>query len=186
MGVVGREMRVAVGGAGISGVATALQLLRSAPSDVHVCLIDQSSRVGGYLQTHRDNSGGYWEVGPRSIRVTGGDQTLALLQSLDLTPLPAESTSKERYLYYAVDDHTSPTMHAMPSGLATWPSRLPSLPWQEMIKTQVRSKSRCEFFRICTHEGTVDSLIRFNKAGRGKQVTTPPTKFLCINFWNIN
>ena len=128
--------QVMVAGGGISGLAAALSLLRGS-SQLKVTLVEKSERVGGWL--HTEVQDGCWsDTGPRSIRVQGGEQTLSILKEIGLTPLPANRSSKGRFVFYSGRKGVPPSIQALPSGATSLPSLFPSLPmWSEVIYTQV-------------------------------------------------
>lgn len=91
-------MRIAIIGAGISGLTAAHQLKKSG---VEVFLLEKSSRAGGWIRSFR-HKGFLFEQGPRSCRVRGnGKATLELAEELGLASeiiLPGPHVNK-RFLY---------------------------------------------------------------------------------------
>ena len=63
-------MSYTVLGGGISGLATAFYL-RKLPSTNRVVLLEASNRVGGWIQTTRNDDGVIYEHGPRTVRPAG-------------------------------------------------------------------------------------------------------------------
>lgn len=90
--------KIAILGAGISGLATAWYLHKRFGDKIQLTIIEKSYRVGGWIQTiHKE--GFLFEIGPHGFRPH--PDTLALIQELDLTK-ELIATSKEaskRYLY---------------------------------------------------------------------------------------
>lgn len=93
--------RIAILGAGISGLATGWFLKQFLGSDVQLTIIEKKDRAGGWIQTERQGDF-LFEQGPRSCRTKGlGRETLALIEDLRLedqviTPHP---DAKNRFLY---------------------------------------------------------------------------------------
>ncbi|XP_072135148.1 protoporphyrinogen oxidase isoform X2 [Mobula birostris] len=97
---------VVVVGAGISGLAAALHLTRSAAAAPKVFLLEASDGTGGWLQTTRTEDGAIFEHGPRGVRPAGtvGKNTLQLVSELaldtDVIPVTySNNASKDRYLF---------------------------------------------------------------------------------------
>lgn len=93
--------RIAILGAGISGLATGWFLKQLLGSNIQLTIIDKKERVGGWIETVRFEDF-LFEQGPRSCRTKGkGRETLALIEELGLedeviTPHP---NAKNRFLY---------------------------------------------------------------------------------------
>ncbi|XP_051865779.1 protoporphyrinogen oxidase isoform X2 [Pristis pectinata] len=121
---------VVVVGAGVSGLAAALHLTRTAAAP-KVVLLEARERTGGWLQTTRTEEGAIFEHGPRGVRTSGavGKNTLQLVSELGLDPevLPvtySNAVIRNRYLF------TGGKLCALPSSIRSVFSRLPpfSLP----------------------------------------------------------
>lgn len=93
-------------GAGISGLTAAYQLFKSGITSLLV--LEAGESVGGKIQTHHQE-GFQYEGGPNTFPSTA-KKLNALCRDLNLFPLPAESTAKNRYIY--ADDQLQP----VPSG----------------------------------------------------------------------
>ena len=92
--------QIVILGAGISGLATAWFLKQSLGSAVHIQIIENSSRTGGWIQT-LEADGFIFEQGPRSGRTKGtGQETLALAEALGLQDqvLVPHSDASNRYI----------------------------------------------------------------------------------------
>jgi oxygen-dependent protoporphyrinogen oxidase len=93
--------RIAILGAGISGLAIAWFLKRALGSCIHLTIIEKNPRVGGWIQTLQ-TEGFLFEQGPHSCRSKGnGQETLALIEALGLQDqiLTPHSDARCRYLY---------------------------------------------------------------------------------------
>ena len=73
--------RVAVLGAGVSGLTAAWNLARRAGGR-GVVLVEAAERLGGWMRSERAPSGAMLELGPRSLRTAGraGKVTLGLVR----------------------------------------------------------------------------------------------------------
>ena len=70
-------MKVAVLGAGISGLSAAWSLLaRKIP--VEVTVFEAAGRVGGWMDSVRTSNGAVFELGPRSLRTAGPSASVAM------------------------------------------------------------------------------------------------------------
>ena len=76
-------MSVVVVGGGISGLTACYTLCKH---KIPTILVEASSRTGGWIQTHQQNDGVFYEMGPRTLRTTGklGKNTLQLIEELGL------------------------------------------------------------------------------------------------------
>lgn len=92
--------RIAILGAGISGLVTAWFLKRLLGSHIHLTVIEKNFRAGGWIQTLQ-TEGFLFEQGPHSCRSKGGHETLALIEDLGLQDeiLMPYSHACNRYLY---------------------------------------------------------------------------------------
>lgn len=93
--------RIAILGAGISGLATGWFLKQLLGSDVQLTIIDKNERAGGWIETVRYEDF-FFEQGPRSCRTKGmGRETLALIEALGLGDqvITPHSDAKNRFLY---------------------------------------------------------------------------------------
>jgi oxygen-dependent protoporphyrinogen oxidase len=71
------NQRVAVLGGGISGLSAAWNLARRTPP-VEVTVYEAAPRLGGWMETTRTASGGFFELGPRSLRTAGTSSRAAM------------------------------------------------------------------------------------------------------------
>lgn len=117
-------MRIAIVGAGMSGLATAFYLKRARP-DVELIIFEAESQAGGKL--HTENVQGFlFEAGANGF-LTNKPDCLQLVHDsgADHLLLPSADHARKRYIY---DDR----MHRMPdspplllkSRLLTWPQKL--------------------------------------------------------------
>ncbi|CAG8532970.1 31_t:CDS:2 [Ambispora leptoticha] len=98
----------AVLGGGISGLTTAWYLMRGAPPETKITLIEAANKLGGWIQTTRvGEEQVLFEQGPRTLRPSGlsGLATLDMIIQLKLTSSflgisSSHSASKKRYIYY--------------------------------------------------------------------------------------
>lgn len=133
--------RVAVLGAGISGLVLAQQLQRSlrlaGRSDVQIQIIEQSKRAGGWLRTDRLSAPEFGEEelilerGPRSFihrgeGDAGSERTLELIRSLQLGSelRMADPALRKRFLWNASvgvgpSSRVHPCRLSVPSGLGS-------------------------------------------------------------------
>ena len=68
---------VAVLGGGISGLSTAYYLARLAPSTTRILLIEGKERLGGWIQSKRQEDV-LFETGPRTLRPEGVNGAILL------------------------------------------------------------------------------------------------------------
>lgn len=93
-------MRIAILGAGISGLSCAWYLKERYGSSVHITLIEKSDRVGGLIRTVNQD-GFLFELGPRGFRPYGkGKETLELACAVGLERelVAANPDAKKRYI----------------------------------------------------------------------------------------
>uniref|UniRef100_A0A8C5SL86 Protoporphyrinogen oxidase n=1 Tax=Laticauda laticaudata TaxID=8630 RepID=A0A8C5SL86_LATLA len=111
------QLKVAVLGGGVTGLAACYYLARSSLAS-KVILLEGSHRLGGWIHSTRTEDGAVFEHGPRGIRPAGlvGKNTLLMISELgleaDVIPVPGDHpASKNRYLY------VGGSLHKLPSGL---------------------------------------------------------------------
>src|SRR5690349_18000100 len=68
--VTNTKQKIAILGAGISGLSLAWFLNKKAPGAFDISIFDSKNRVGGWLHTIEQN-GQLFECGPRSLRTAG-------------------------------------------------------------------------------------------------------------------
>lgn len=124
---------ILIGGCGISGLSLAYSILCN--TQFNVIVAEKKDYVGGWMHTKKYGNS-FVDVGPRSIRVRGGEKTLSLLNEIKLNPIPASGTSKDRFIYYSRTNNETAKIHSLPSSIYTIPSKLPM--WKEIIKTQIQ------------------------------------------------
>ncbi|XP_063172883.1 protoporphyrinogen oxidase [Candoia aspera] len=112
------QLRVAVLGGGVSGLAACYYLARSRLVS-KVILLEGSQRLGGWIHSTRTEDGAVFEHGPRGIRPAGivGRNTLLMVSGLgleaDVLPVPGDHpASRNRYLY------VGGALHKLPSGIS--------------------------------------------------------------------
>lgn len=94
-------MRVAIVGAGISGLAAGWMLKKRFGAQVELDIFEASDRCGGWIRTDFD-AGFLFEGGPRSCRTFGaGRNTLRLIEALGIEDevVAACDAAKDRYLW---------------------------------------------------------------------------------------
>jgi protoporphyrinogen/coproporphyrinogen III oxidase len=91
-------MKVAILGAGISGLAAAWFLKRRYKKGISITLFEKSERPGGWIRTHREGDF-LFELGPSGFRGKG-EATLELVHELGLTKelVVASKTMQKRYI----------------------------------------------------------------------------------------
>lgn len=94
-------LRIAVLGAGISGLTIGWFLKQKFNGQMKLAIFDKEERAGGWIET-REEEGFLFEQGPRSCRTKGaGQETLALVEALGLEKqviLP-HSDAKNRFVF---------------------------------------------------------------------------------------
>lgn len=91
-------MKIAVIGAGISGLSLAWKLRKTHPA-AEIFLIDASERIGGVIETINDEF--FFERGPRTLPVSRSQVFLDFVKELGLEGelIYASQKAKERYIY---------------------------------------------------------------------------------------
>lgn len=87
---------VVVVGAGLTGLTAAYRLHRLG---ITVAVIEAKFEVGGAIQSEQKPDGTVLEWGPHTIQNTGQD-IMALIDELGLTPLEADPACKKRFVFY--------------------------------------------------------------------------------------
>ncbi|KAM3825062.1 protoporphyrinogen oxidase isoform 1-T1 [Vipera latastei] len=172
------QLRVAVLGGGVSGLAACYYLARSSLAS-KIILFEGSHRLGGWIHSTKTDGGAVFEHGPRGIRPAGivGKNTLLMVSELgleaDVLPVPGDHpASKNRYLYIGG------TLHKLPSGikgiLQTVPPFSSPLVWsglKELLATRGREPDETIHGFVARRFGqeiadiAVDSLCRGVFAG---------------------
>lgn len=103
------KKRVLILGAGISGLATAWYLNKSA-EPLDIVILEKSSRVGGWMHTDH-TTGFHFEKGPRTFKVSKCPKTMQLIKELKLEEEVIWSDSKPHHRYLWLEDelHRFPT-----------------------------------------------------------------------------
>lgn len=150
------KKRVAILGAGISGLSLGWYLKKKFQDDITLTILEKSGRPGGWISTHRQDSY-LFERGPRSCRSKGsGAASLSLIKELGLADqvITGSSDAHVRYLYYQ--------QKLMP---------LPSNLWQALFSPLMRgvwAALLCEPFvsKACVQDETIGDFFRrrFNQA----------------------
>lgn len=92
--------KVAILGAGLSGLTLAYFLQKKFGTEIEIFLIEKSMRCGGYIQTIQ-KEGFLFELGPHSIRTTGnGSHTLELIEELGLQNDVILPNANKRYILF--------------------------------------------------------------------------------------
>lgn len=109
-------MKIAILGAGISGLALAWFLKQQYGPNLSVTIIEKSNRVGGWIQTINDD-GFLFELGPHSCRSQGSTSTatLQLIEALGLQDQVITPQANQKYLY--LDGQIVPMPQNLLSGL---------------------------------------------------------------------
>lgn len=135
--------RIAIIGAGISGLATAYFLKQKIGSQAEIYLFEKSNRPGGWLQTIQKEEFRF-ECGPHSFRATGNGQlTLNVLESLGLQEqvvIPS-ANAFHRYIY------DGKALQKMPLNMWQIPFNRLSRGWLSTIW-----KDLCGAKRVCEDE----------------------------------
>ncbi|KAK7090506.1 protoporphyrinogen oxidase-like [Littorina saxatilis] len=97
---------VVVVGGGVSGLAAAYYLQKSASKIGKIVLLEGAKRTGGWMQSVQHDDGSIFELGPRSLRPVGkgGKNSLHLAEELGLTKdilvvHRSDAAAKKRYLF---------------------------------------------------------------------------------------
>lgn len=88
--------RVAIIGGGISGLASAYYLEQVAPPETEIILFEQSSRLGGVIQSESHN-GFWWELGPDSF-LSQKPAGLALVEELGMADRLVNSNVRDVFV----------------------------------------------------------------------------------------
>lgn len=117
-------MKIAIVGAGISGLATAFALRSNRP-DLELELFESSHRTGGKVWTERTPEGYACEWGVNGF-LNNKPKTLELADALDLAPLPGSEEANRRYVFRKGRLHALPESPPafLTSGLMSLPGRL--------------------------------------------------------------
>lgn len=117
-------MRIAIIGAGLSGLATAFYLSRLLPGSRQL-VFESQPQVGGTLRTV-EREGFRFETGANGF-LTGKPDCLQLAKDVGLEPalMPAAPAAKQRFIYTG-ELHRLPTspQEFLRSGLLRWPEKL--------------------------------------------------------------
>jgi len=92
--------KVAILGAGISGLSLAWYLQKLSSNTLDITIFEKTSRVGGWIKSKKVENA-IFECGPRSLRTKGsGTLIVELIEALDLQEqtLTASPSAKERYI----------------------------------------------------------------------------------------
>lgn len=148
--------KIAILGAGISGLALAYFIQKRFGDAVDCTIFEKTSTVGGWLKSVEQN-GAIFECGPRSIR-SSSKEFDAMLQDLNLTPLFASPDAKKRYI--ACDG----VLQAIPSSLIElFSSKLGRKMLLALTRSFFYSKASCD-------DETVESYFS-RKMGKGASDT---------------
>jgi oxygen-dependent protoporphyrinogen oxidase len=99
-------VRIAVIGGGISGLATAWNVLRDMPA-AEVTVFEESSRAGGKVLSEMTHAGYLCEWGVNGF-LDKVPETLELCRQVGVTPLGADAAAKRRYVFSEGELHALP------------------------------------------------------------------------------
>lgn len=169
--------KVLILGGGISGLAAAWYLTKKY-RDIEVTVLERTRRLGGWIQTHRQEQY-LFELGPHSCRTAGsGVATLELIEQLGLQSdvIVPSTASRHRYIY------TEGELCKVPSNIwsfvrspLTRPMLWPLLKEWMLSPSQVEDESVYDFAarRLGIHaaEKLIDPLVSGIYAGDPKQLS---------------
>jgi len=177
-------MTLCILGGGIAGL-TAAHYALSNPAYRRIVVLESSHRVGGWIQTTRNNDGVLYEKGPRTIRPAGpqGANTLALVQDLAL----AESVRPVSYTHPSATNRlvlVGGKLHKLPNSLAAVFKNLPpfSRPlamavFKDLLSPRVKCEDTSLHEFVSRRLGSdiaayaIDPMVRGICAGDSKQVS---------------
>lgn len=174
---------VIVGG-GIAGLSTAFYLLKQAGTK-RIVVLESSKRLGGWIDTTRNEDGIIYEHGPRTVRPAGvqGANTLAMIEELGLTDRVrsvkyGEPSTTNRMIY------TQGKLHKLPSTLLSVFMNLPPfekplvLSLIRELRAPVKKGSDTPLFEFISRrfgedvaQYAVDPLVRGICAGNSREVS---------------
>ena len=108
--------KIAVIGAGISGLSAAFLLSKHLEGKASICVYEKQAQGGGWIKTQKENDY-LFELGPRGFRPKGnGEATIRLVKALGIEGelIGADLSAKKRFLYW--NKH----LHAVPSSLLSF------------------------------------------------------------------
>lgn len=93
--------KIAILGAGISGLAIAWYLQKTHGKNISLTIYEKENRPGGWIRSIRSN-GYFFECGPRSFRKSDSEEALCLIKDLELENdlLQADASARQRFLYH--------------------------------------------------------------------------------------
>jgi len=117
-------MKIAIVGAGISGLATAQAILRRNPQ-TEIVVFESGRRVGGKVWTETSTEGFLCEGGVNGF-LDKIPRTLELCEEIGLTPVPADAAAQKRYVFSQRQLHQLPENPGqfLTSNLLSVPGRL--------------------------------------------------------------
>jgi oxygen-dependent protoporphyrinogen oxidase len=123
-------MKIAIIGAGISGLATAQAILQRS-SSTELVVFESSDRIGGKVWTEASSDGFLCEGGVNGF-LNKAPRTLALCNEIGLPALPADAAAQRRYVF----SHNA--LHKLPEKpLEFLSSRLLSVPGRFRVMAEV-------------------------------------------------
>jgi len=99
-------MKISIGGAGISGLATAQAVLARKP-DAEITIFEADRRIGGKVWTET-STGCYLCEGGVNGFLDKIPRTLELCKQVGVSPLPANAAAEKRYVYSRGELHKLP------------------------------------------------------------------------------
>ncbi|MBX9655915.1 protoporphyrinogen oxidase [bacterium] len=172
--------RIAVVGAGISGLATAWNLQQILPPDSDITVFERSSHVGGTAWT--EHSEGYLlERGPNGF-LDNRESTLRLCDSIGLTDrlVRANPSSNTRFIF--LGDHLralpASLMSFLTSDLLSWKGKL-RVAWERFIRPKLDGGDESIYDFGCRRigkeatEALLDAFVTGILAGESRQLSLP-------------
>jgi len=164
------KKKIAIIGAGISGLSLAWYLEKYAGNKVEVSIYEASNRVGGFVHTISEN-GFLFEQGPHSWRCENFSSPLdELIEDVSLSQdiVEASLDSKIRYIYY------NKKLQKLPSSIfSLWKSPFKGMMFKAICKD------------LFTRKGRLEDESIYNFISRRLGVDIAETFFRSFSFWNI-
>ncbi len=150
-------MRVAIIGAGISGLALAYYLQKLG---VAYDLFEASSQVGGVMRTLK-TSGYLLELGPNSLQTSTELKELIRELKLDKEVLPANPLEHQRYVLRNGEYHQLPTspFSLLTNNFFSWKTRYRILQEKDVPPADIDYETVSQFFERRFGKGVVDYAV---------------------------
>jgi protoporphyrinogen/coproporphyrinogen III oxidase len=155
---------VVILGGGISGLAAAYVLRRCAQAPLRVTLVENSSRLGGWLHSFRSGGDSLFEAGGRGLRPrNGGIAGLRLVEDLGLQPfaLPSSRSATTRFLLRGGSLQALPTSTA---GALTSSLVRPVIlsAWRDLLQSPCSEQDETVDSFVTRHLGPHAAQVLFN------------------------